>query len=384
MKNEKKSFFTGIVFGMALLFFINSIVTNGSLIYRKLVSKELTQKQKIAEIQKIVDTYYVNEYDKDFMEETMYKGMVASLKDPYSYYMTEEEFKQFKENTEGNYVGIGITVNLTEDENMLINQVFEGSPAKESGLKEGDKITKVDGVLVNLENYQDVVSSIKGEEGTSVKLTIYRESENKTFDVDVIRRNLDVPTVEHKMLEDNIGYIKINQFDGVTYDQFNEAFNNLSSADGLIIDLRNNPGGLLVTVNKITDMLVPEGNITYIEDKNGNREYHKSDANYYNKPLAIIVNENSASASEVLTGAVKDFGVGKIVGETTYGKGVVQNTFNLTDGSGVKVTIAKYYTPSGVCIDGTGIEPDYKVENPEDNSQDLQLEKAIEVVKNFN
>ena len=384
MKNEKKSFFTGIIFGMALLFFINSIVTNGSLIYRKLISKELTQKQKIAEIQKIVDTYYVNEYDKGFMEETMYKGMVASLKDPYSYYMTEEEFKQFKENTEGNYVGIGITVNLTEDENMLINQVFEGSPAKESGLKEGDKITKVDGVLVNLENYQDVVSSIKGEEGTSVKLTVYRESENKTFDVDVIRRSLDVPTVEHKMLEDNIGYIKITQFDKVTYDQFNEAFNNLSNADGLIIDLRNNPGGLLVTVNKITDMLVPEGNITYIEDKNGNREYHKSDANYYNKPLAIIVNENSASASEVLTGAVKDFGVGKIVGEKTYGKGVVQNTFNLTDGSGVKVTIAKYYTPSGVCIDGTGIEPDYKVENPEDNSQDLQLEKAIEVVKNFN
>lgn len=384
MKNEKKIFFTGIVFGMALLFFINSIVTNSSLIYRRFVLKELTQKQKIAEIQKIVDTYYVNKYDKKFMEENMYKMMVASLKDPYSYYMTKEEYKQFKENTEGNYVGIGITVNLTEDEKILINQVFEGSPAKESGLKKGDKITKVDGEIVNLENYQDIVSNIKGEEGTSVKLTIYREKENKTFDLDIVRRSLDVPTVEHKMLEDNIGYIKITQFDGVTYEQFNKAFNNLSNAEGLIIDLRDNPGGLLVTVNKITDMLVPEGNITYIEDKNGNREYHKSDANYYNKPLVIIVNENSASASEVLTGAVKDFGVGKIVGETTYGKGVVQNTFNLADGSGVKVTIAKYYTPSGVCIDNTGIEPDYKVENLENNSQDLQLEKAIEVVKNFN
>ena len=157
----------------------------------------------------------------------------------------------------------------------------------------------------------------------------------------------------------------------------------LNSSNGLIIDLRNNPGGLLTTVNEITDMLVPEGTITYIEDKNGNRDYHSSDANYYNKPLVILVNGNSASASEVLSGAVKDFGVGKLVGETTYGKGVVQNMYKLSDGSGVKVTIAKYYTPSGVCIDGTGIEPDYKVTNPKDNSQDLQLEKAIEVIKNW-
>ncbi len=381
--NNKKSFFTGVISGMIALFVINSFATNITLIYRRFVVKELTQKQKIEEIQSVVDKYYVNEYDENLMEETMYKGMIASLKDPYSYYMTKQELTDFLEDTEGNYVGIGIMVNLTEDEKILINKVFENSPAEESGLKINDKITKVEDKEVSLENYQDVVSDIKGEEGSKVKLTVYRESENKTFDTEVTRKSIDVPTVEHKMLEDNIGYISISQFDRVTSSQFKEAFNSLNSANGLIIDLRNNPGGLLTTVNEITDMLVPEGTITYIEDKNGNRDYHSSDANYYNKPLVILVNGNSASASEVLSGAVKDFGVGKLVGETTYGKGVVQNMYKLSDGSGVKVTIAKYYTPSGVCIDGTGIEPDYKVTNPTDNSQDLQLEKAIEVIKNW-
>ena len=383
MNNNKKSFFTGVVFGMIALFIINSFVTNINLLYRRFISKDLTIKQKTAQIHSIVDRYYVNEYDEEFMEDMMYKGMVASLKDPYSYYMSEEELKSFLEDTEGNYVGIGIMVNLTEDEKMLINKVFEGSPAKESGLKVVDKITKVVDKEVDLENYQDVVSDIKGEEGTKVKLTIYRESENKIFDVEVTRKSLDVPTVEHKILEDNIDYISISQFDRVTFDQFKLAFDSLQNTNGLIIDLRNNPGGLLTTVNKITDMLVPEGTITYIEDKNGNRDYHKSDANYYNKPLVILVNEHSASASEVLSGAVKDFGVGKLVGQTTYGKGVVQNMYQLSDGSGVKITMAKYYTPKGVCIQGTGIEPDYKVTNPKDNSKDLQLEKGIEVIKNW-
>ena len=268
--NNKKSFFTGVISGMIALFVINSFATNITLIYRRFVVKELTQKQKIEEIQSVVDKYYVNEYDENLMEETMYKGMIASLKDPYSYYMTKQELTDFLEDTEGNYVGIGIMVNLTEDEKILINKVFENSPAEESGLKINDKITKVEDKEVSLENYQDVVSDIKGEEGSKVKLTVYRESENKTFDTEVTRKSIDVPTVEHKTLEDNIGYISISQFDRVTSSQFKEAFNSLNSANGLIIDLRNNPGGLLTTVNEITDMLVPEGTITYIEDKNGN------------------------------------------------------------------------------------------------------------------
>ncbi len=383
MNSNKKSFFTGVVFGMIALFVINSFVTNIGLLYKRFIAKDLTINQKTAQIESIINKYYVNDYDEQLMEEMMYKGMIASLKDPYSYYMSEKELKEFLDDTEGNYVGIGIMVNLTEDEKIHINKVFDGSPAQDSGLKEGDKIMKVEDKEVNLENYQEVVSDIKGEEGTKVKLNIYREKENKTFNVEVLRKSLDVPTVEYKLLDDNIGYISISQFDRVTYDQFKKAYDALNGSNGLIIDLRDNPGGLLTTVNKITDMLVPEGTITYIEDKQGNRDYHKSDANYYNKPLVILVNKNSASASEVLSGAVKDFGVGKLVGETTYGKGVVQNMYQLADGSGVKITMAKYYTPSGVCIQGTGIEPDYKVTNPENSDKDLQLEKGIEVIKNW-
>nr|WP_317356909.1 S41 family peptidase [uncultured Tyzzerella sp.] len=383
MNSNKKSFFTGVVFGMIALFVINSFVTNIGLLYKRFIAKDLTINQKTAQIESIINKYYVNDYDEQLMEEMMYKGMIASLKDPYSYYMSEKELKEFLDDTEGNYVGIGIMVNLTEDEKIHINKVFDGSPAQDSGLKEGDKIMKVEDKEVNLENYQEVVSDIKGEEGTKVKLNIYREKENKTFNVEVLRKSLDVPTVEYKLLDDNIGYISISQFDRVTYDQFKKVYDALNGSNGLIIDLRDNPGGLLTTVNKITDMLVPEGTITYIEDKQGNRDYHKSDANYYNKPLVILVNKNSASASEVLSGAVKDFGVGKLVGETTYGKGVVQNMYQLADGSGVKITMAKYYTPSGVCIQGTGIEPDYKVTNPENSDKDLQLEKGIEVIKNW-
>lgn len=379
----KKEFFYGTILGVILVIVLNTFVTNLNLVYRRFISKELTYKQKMQEIQRVINKYYVNEYDKKILEEGIYKGMVASLQDPYSYYMTDREFKQFLQDTEGNYVGIGIIVSLSENEKMHINKVFENSPAEESGILVDDKIIKVAGEDVNLNNYQDLVSNIKGEEGTKINLTIYRESEDKTFDVDVTRKSIDVPTVSFKKLQDNIGYISIAQFDRVTYDQFKEAFDSLAYTKGLIIDLRNNPGGLLTTVAEITDMLVPKGIITYIEDKNGKREYHYSNDNYYNKPLAILINGNSASASEVLSGAVKDYGIGKLVGETTFGKGVVQNIYNLSDGSGMKVTIAKYYTPKGICIDGTGIEPDVKVKNPKNSSLDLQLEKAIEVINNW-
>lgn len=380
---DKKSFFIGVVFGMVALFVINSFITNGVLIYNKIVGNELTPKQKIKEIENIVNKHYVNEYDETFMKETMYKGMIASLKDPYSYYMSKDELNDFLQNTEGNYVGIGIMVNLTEDEKININKVFDNSPAQQSGLKTNDKIIKVEGVSVNLENYQDLVTKIKGEEGTTVNLTIQRDN-GTAFNVDIVRKNVAVPTVEFKTLDDNIGYIKITQFDRVTYEQFKQAFDSLSNTDGLIIDLRDNPGGLLTTVVQIADLLLPEGTITYIEDKNGNRDYHKSDANCYNKPLAVLVNENSASASEILSGAIKDFGAGKLIGQKTYGKGVVQNLYKISDGSGVKITMAKYYTPSGICIDKTGIEPDYKIENNENTTEDLQLEKAINVINNKN
>lgn len=382
--SNKKSFFLGLTLGMILIILITSFSNSSINLIRKYITKDLSVNQKIKEIQNIVDEHYVNDYNKNLMQEAMYKGMLVALQDPYSYYMTKQELSQFLQDTEGNYVGIGIEVKLNENNQIVINKIFEGSPAEKSGLKVNDIIVKVEDQDISTQSYQDIVSKIKGEEGTKVNLTINRTQENKIFDIQVLRENISIPTVKYQMLEDNIGYISISQFDRVTTEQFKTAFESLSNANGLIIDLRNNPGGLLSTATQITDMLVPKGVITYIEDKNGNKNYSYSDENAYNKPLVILVNGNSASASEVLSGAVKDYGVAKLVGENTYGKGVVQNLYKLTDGSGVKVTIAKYYTPNGICINGTGIKPDYEVKNPENSTTDLQLEKAIDVIKNWN
>ena len=294
------------------------------------------------------------------------------------------------------YVGIGVSTKIDKKDNKIkIVSIFEGSNASSAGIQIGDKIIKVSGTPVDQSNYTEAVSAIRGGEDTKVKLTILRENENKIFETEVIRKNIDIPTVNGKLLENEIGYIKINEFDRVTYNQYTTTFNNLKEQGmkRLIIDLRNNPGGLLDTVVKITDSLVPKGTITYVEDKHGNKSYEYSDENCINMPLVILVNGNSASASEVLSGAVKDFGVGKLVGEKTFGKGVVQNIFKLSDGSGIKVTIAKYYTPNGICIHGEGIQPDYEVKSNNYNDDffelptietDNQLQKAVEVVKTIN
>lgn len=386
---EKKGFLKGCLFGIVITILLNTIVTKGIQIYKRYTLQEISSKQKLSEINYIIDKYYVDDVTEEQLLEGMYYGMVESLNDPYSYYMDKDTFEQFLEETNGNYVGIGIIVTLDTSYTINIVNVFEGSPAEEKGLLPNDKIIKVEDTEVGFDNYSEAVSMIKGEEGSVVNLTIFRESENQAFEIAVPRRSIDVPTVSYEILQDNIGYIKITQFEGVTFEQFEEAFNYVQEQNtkGLILDLRDNPGGLLNTVVQITDLLVPEGIITYIEDKNGEKTYQYSDANYYDKPLVILVNGNSASASEVLSGAVKDLGIAKLVGETTYGKGVVQNIYQLSDGSGVKVTIAKYYTPSGVCIDGTGIEPDYPVvldENVIYNSEDdTQLYKAIDVINNW-
>ncbi len=374
---NKKNFWKGCIVGLAFTLAVGFLSINITNYYRR-ASGNLTYAQKIEEIENIVSKYSVNEFDED-AKDGMYKGLVATLNDPYSYYMSKDEFVDFIENTEGNYVGIGVYITVTEDGEIVVYGIFDDSPAKESGILAGDIIKKVNGEEVTLDNYENLINKIKGEEGTKVNLTILRDGEELEFEV--LRQKLDVQTVEYKMLEDNIGYIRISQFDRVTTEQFKTAFEDLQSADGMIIDLRDNPGGLLTTVCEITDLFVPEGTITYIEDKYGNKEYQYSDEEYYGKPLVVLVNGNSASASEVFAGAIKDYGVGALVGETTFGKGVVQNIYSLSDGSGLKVTIAKYYTPNGICIDGTGIEPDYYMIN-NSTDEDLQLEKAIEVIKN--
>jgi len=241
---------------------------------------------------------------------------------------------------------------------------------------------------------EEVTSLTKGRAGTSVRLTIYRPSEDRLFDVNIVRSQINIPTVNSEMLSDNIGYIRISSFDRVTVGQFQDAFDELQDKqmDGLIIDLRNNPGGLLDVVAKITNMLTPEGIIVYTEDKHGNREYIYSDADYAGIPLVILVNGFSASASEVLSGAVRDLNVGTLVGETTFGKGIVQNLYPLSDGSAIKVTVAKYFTPGGISIQGEGLIPDYVVEMPNEDAirigqlefeEDVQLSEAHEIILNM-
>ncbi len=389
---EKKQFISGFVAGIFLIVAICIIIKGASILHKGFFTTTLTPDKKINEILNVIDTHYANKYDVKELEENMYRGLVDGLEDPYSVYMDKEVFEGFMQNTEGTYKGIGVVVTSDKNDNSLvIVTAFKGAPGEKAGLVAGDKIKKINGLDMKSTNLKDATDMIKGAAGTTVHLTIYRESENRDFDLDILREDVDIPTVSHEMINNEIGYLKIATFDRVTYDQFMDAYNDLlkNGMKKMVIDLRNNPGGLLDTVIKITDQLVPEGIITYTEDKDGKRRYANSDPQDINIPLVILVNGNSASASEVLTGAVKDYGVAKVVGTQTYGKGVVQNIYKLTDGSGVKVTIAKYYTPKGVCIDGKGIAPDYVVDVSEEEAfkvsslgydKDIQLQKAVEVL----
>ncbi len=392
---NKKTFFAGFAVGAVLIFVINFSLGPAISTYNKAkgVEQKLTPENKVTEILDILNKYYVEDFDIEQLQEGMYTGFVYGVGDPYTTYMDKDYLKKFIESLEGTFAGVGIYVSPnTKTNRITVISPIEGSPAYAAGIKPKDIITKVNGIDVYADTLDEAITMMKGKEGTSVNVTIYRESEERTFDISLKRAIINVPTVAHKMLENSIGYLRITGFDEVTYDQFMEAYNDLNSQGmkGLVIDLRNNPGGLLDIVVKIADELVPEGKIVYTEDKNGKTKFSYSDKKQIEVPLALIVNGSSASASEVLAGAVKDLGVGELVGTQTFGKGLVQTLYPLSDGSGVKVTIAKYYTPSGVCIDKVGIKPDYIVEMEHDDDvsisnltfeEDVQLKKAFEVVE---
>lgn len=398
MKN-KKPFFTGLAVGLIVMFIFNfyffGIRYGINILFSDGFSKEEYSKmeQKMDRIVTYLDQYYYEDVDKNKLIEGSYGGLVSQLGDPYTTYFDPKTFEEFSIDTEGSYAGIGVLVSIDEKDNSIVVVApFEGAPGEQAGLLPQDKILSVDGEDVTGEELDQAVSMIKGPEGTTVTLSIYRKTEDRIFDVEVTRQQIDIPTVSHEMLEGDIGYIKIISFDRVTYDQFMEAYNDLNQQGqkGMIIDLRNNPGGLLDIVKEIADELLPEGLIVYTEDKEGNKETLTSDGQrQFNKPLAILVNGNSASASEILAGAVKDHGVGTLVGTTTFGKGLVQSIFDLKDGSAIKITVSKYYTPNGHYIHGQGIEPDEVVELPEElqnqlslpRSEDIQLKRAIEVIQ---
>ena len=392
--DKKKIFLSGMLSGMIAIILANTLYHAGMFLYGRTIGYEIPVSKKIDEIFSILDDHFVEDYDKEFLIETMYYGLVDGIGDRYTTYMDRETLGRFLEQTEGSYVGIGLYASVDETDNRIYVMPFDGSPAQKAGILPRDKIIKVNGYEVNGNTLEDAVSMMKGKEGTSVTITVFRQSANQNLDFEVVREKIDVPTVTHEMVNDEIGYLRISNFERVTYKQFLSAYEDLRSQQmkGLIIDVRNNPGGLLDVVGSIADELMPEGVIVYTEDKRGNREYLRSDSKKsIDIPLVILVNENSASASEVLSGAIKDTGIGTLVGTQTYGKGLVQNLYFLPDNSGVKVTIAKYYTPNGISIHGIGLKPDYVVEMSNELSgristleleEDVQLIKAIEVMNN--
>lgn len=343
--------------------------------------------EKLDQINSIIEKYYLyeNEVDADTLIDGIYSGYAAALGDPYTEYYDEEETSALYESTSGEFSGIGATMSkgLSSDE-ITVSNVYEDSPAEKAGMKAGDVITAVDGHSVSGQELETVVSWIKGEKGTDVTLRVLRNGEE--LELTATRDIIEVQTVSGEMKDGQIGYIAVSEFDTVTYEQFEKALNDLEEQgmEGLVIDLRGNPGGNLTTVTDMLKLLLPEGTIVSTKDKYGNTEEITCDGTHeFKKPLAVLVNQYSASASEIFSGAVQDYGIGTIVGTTTYGKGVVQQLMDLGDGTCLKVTIAEYYTPNGRSINGTGVEPDVEVEYEYDEANpeaDNQLEKALKIV----
>lgn len=344
---------------------------------------------KIESLDDVIDQYYYKTDVSDELEaDGIYKGLMDSLGDPYSVYYTEEELQDLLSDTAGVYYGIGAYVSIDEDMGLpRISGVMPGTPAERAELQTDDIIFEVNKESTSGLELDEVVSLIKGPEGTTVHLTILRGSKREQIEVDVERSAVEVPTVTTKMVGDkeNIGYLQITEFDDVTPDQFKEGMAELREKDmqGLIIDLRSNPGGSLQAVCDIARQLLPKGLIVYTVDRDGNRDDYTCDGeNQIDIPVVVLVNQYSASASEILSGAIKDYGIGKLVGTTTFGKGIVQRIFDLKDGTAVKLTVSDYYTPNGNNIHGIGIEPDVEVEFDADayaeDKTDNQLNRGIE------
>lgn len=403
-KKERRKFWLGFCFGVIGVLIATVLFTMGSYLYYKNKAEykeevkvdtqntndsvvNSTTTSKIKMIERLIKKNYYKDVDEETLADGIYRGMLDSLGDPYSEYYSAEDLKEVRESNEGIYYGIGAYVSLDTDLKLaVISGIISGTPAEEAGLQEGDLIYKVDGQDVTGMTTSEVVTLIRGEEFTTVDLTLIRDGETVEYTVE--RRKVESPTVHYEMLENNIGYIQITEFDDVTTDQFTEAMAVLKGQgmQALILDLRSNGGGNLSTCIDIANQLLPKGIVVYTEDKYGNREEYTCDGKRkFDKPMVVLVNGYSASASEILTGAIKDYGIGTIMGTTTYGKGIVQQIMSLKDGTAVKMTISKYYTPKGNYIHDIGIEPDIEVEFDADaykkDKTDNQLNAAKEQIK---
>ncbi|HCO73491.1 MULTISPECIES: S41 family peptidase [Clostridium] len=375
--------------------YISFKLPDGKVIVSRKTYENIVDFEKLYTIKDKLDRYYLGEIDINKLIDGAAAGMTEAVGDPYTTYMNAEEFKDFYSQTEGNYVGLGIQVGVKEDK-IVVVATFENSPAEKVGILSGDIIESVNGTKVEGKDLEKAVKTMKGEKGEAVELTLSRENKG-SFNVKAVRDEIEMITVKKEMIDSQVGYIQVTMFDENTSSNFENAIKDLNSKGmkSLIVDLRENPGGLLdQTVNMCSQFIPKNKNIVYTEDKNGNRkDYNSVGGIAEGLPLTILIDEGSASASEIFTGAIKDYKLGTLVGTKTFGKGVVQTTFyrdrdGFRDGTALKVTISKYYTPNGQNIHGIGIEPDILVEYPEelkgkayDKSVDPQFEKALEVAK---
>lgn len=407
-ESNKKSFIKGVLAGvLGCLVILIAVCAVGKLFYggigivtgkqaAALGDNSYQNLNKLAVIHEKITDNFMEEVDNDKLLDGMYKGMLESLNDPYSRYYTKEEYEELNESNSGGYCGIGAVV--TQDSktgSIRIMEVYEGGAAKEAGIVSGDSITKVDGKSVKNEELTDVVQSMKGKEGTTVEVEFYiaKTKKHQTFTLE--RRNVEIPSVEYEILENDMGYVKVTGFKETTAHQFSTALDELEEkkVKGVIIDLRDNGGGLLDAVVNMVSRILPKGReIVSVKDKNGEGTSYLSDSDVsFEKPMVVLVNENTASASEVFSGAIQDYKIGKLVGTTTFGKGIVQTIMGLFDNSAIKLTTAKYYTPNGRNIHKTGLEPDIKVELDEklqekgvySKEEDNQLQKGIQVLRNM-
>lgn len=349
--------------------------------------------QKVGVILDVIDEYYYNDDDyRSVLAENIYQSVLDSLDDPYADYYTAEEWIEVNSANEGIYCGIGVAVSLDEETGEIVaTNPYEHAPGYKAGMRAGDRIIAVDDQEVAGMILDDAVSLIRGEEGTTVKVTVRRGTEY--IDFVITREKIESITVETEVLDNNIGYLRITSFDGVTYQQFIDGLNELlaQNIEGIIFDVRTNGGGYYYTVVNMLDRILPEGKIVYTEDKKGNQEVEYSDEECLDMPMCVLVNGYTASASEIFAGAIQDYELGAIIGEQTYGKGIVQNTYTLSDGSAIKFTISGYFTPNGRSIHEVGITPDIVVSLPDDleaydetgvikEGYDTQLNTAIEYI----
>ncbi|MCL2570796.1 MAG: S41 family peptidase [Defluviitaleaceae bacterium] len=389
--DNKTSFAIGLATGIILMI----VTVFGYNTYQHYVrwGGQMDPNSKVMEIYELLNEVSMFPFEKQELMDNMYRGFLDGVGDPYTQYFDRQALQAFRERVEGEFVGIGVLV-LEDSETMtlIIAQPFSGSPAAEAGLLPGDKIIGVDGIPAVGRPTADVMSAIRGPEGTIVTLSIFRPYENKEFDVTITRARIIVPSVFHEMMPDQTGYIRIEGFDEATRDQFSAAMAELQAKGmtGLVLDLRNNPGGNLHVVTHIANYFLPEGVVSYTIDASGRRQDFNSDAEYLGLPLVVLINGRSASASELLSGAIQDTQMGVLIGEQTFGKGIVQHLRTLSDGSAIKVTVAKYFTPNGTSIHGVGVAPDILIEMDEtlsrqigqlDIYEDIQLQKALQVVQ---